>query len=414
MRRLFWIGLLAAPLWAQQPVSQAPDCSVPFFFSQSTGTSASFDNRYQGCSNWTLVYSASNASVVSIGMNSASDNNGVPGAFAPFGSVLTNAAFSNVTVPGYVPWLNVTGSFTFGVSPAGFVQGTVIGWRPGPDSGGGGGGGSTVNNCATNYTADPSGQIDSTAALQACIDSMAPGGANDGASVAIPPSISPNFFYLCTGQLNWDSVIHGKIILQTGAALQGCALPPSNLGTWVVDETTPSVTIWGTLSLPNVTSAAYQTYQVCNPATFSCSAIFNTSPLGMQVSPVGLWGTSVATIPGTYSAGQTAAIGSSGSPILLYTTPATPSVQNYTFCHSVTAISTAADPGAAQLVLAWTDIAVHAQTFSGPTVNLGTNGVNGSQCINITPRAATNINFYTTYTASGTSIYGASGTLRPQ
>lgn len=418
---LLFVSLSA---FAQQGTQRAPDCNIPFKFTAGSATSLpAFDNRLIACNTWTLSYSAYNASAVSILINSAPDAGNTPGTFSAFSSLLTNTSYAITTVSAFVPWVQVSGTFTF--SAGGFVQGTVVGWRPGPIGGGGGGGGSTgTNSCVSNFAADPTGATDSTVALQNCINSLAPGGTNDGGFVIIPPSTSPNFYYLCTGLLTWGSggnpVIHGKIVLQTGAALQGCALPGSTSATWVDDQTTSSLTVWGTLATPSTTTQFAQAYQICNSAAV-CQVLSyggTTGPAGYaQLSPIGLWYTSVAIIPASYGSGQVAAIGSSGSPVTLYTTPASPpNLQNYEFCVSLTALNTPgpADLGNVVFTLGWTDVAANAETWTAPVLNVGTKSINAGGCYPITPKAATAITFYTTYSSSGTAQYGVTGFLKPE
>lgn len=131
MRKL--LGLLLACAFAalaQQATPQTPDCQLQFILTATSANSTNFDNRFIGCNVWTLSYTAYNASVVSVQMNSAPDAGGVPGTWTIFGVALTNTSYSSEAQSAYTPWLQVASTITF--SAGGFVKGVVVGWRPGP------------------------------------------------------------------------------------------------------------------------------------------------------------------------------------------------------------------------------------------------------------------------------------------
>ena len=127
MRRMLLCAILSLRVFGQQAITHSPDCLLRFNLA-ATGNSANLDNRMVGCSTWTVSYSAYNASAVTLTMQSAPDAGNTPGTFAGFGSGLTSTTYASTSQTGYVPWLNVTGTFTF--TAGGFVRGSVVGWRP--------------------------------------------------------------------------------------------------------------------------------------------------------------------------------------------------------------------------------------------------------------------------------------------
>ncbi len=73
----------------------------------------------------------------------------------------------------------------------------------------------------TAFGADPTGAVDSTLALTACMASLAPGGINANAFIIVPPGI-----YTCGGgPLPITGILHGEVWVQSGAFLNGCTPP---------------------------------------------------------------------------------------------------------------------------------------------------------------------------------------------
>ncbi|MFN7996952.1 MAG: hypothetical protein U0Q18_25280 [Bryobacteraceae bacterium] len=134
--------IVTGALYAQsgfQPVP--PDCSLPFQFS-TTGVSVNYNNIFNGCNSWTIVYSTYNVNVLTgITVQQAPDNGGTPGSWTTFGAgPYTTTPFGTSGILGYVPWVRVSATVTF--NTGGYISGVLIGWKPGHSSGGGGGGGS--------------------------------------------------------------------------------------------------------------------------------------------------------------------------------------------------------------------------------------------------------------------------------
>src|ERR1700678_1647713 len=137
-----WLILAAiagGPLFAQQ-VSPPPDCVVQFSFTSTGGTTVPFSNRFIGCQNWYVGYSTYNTSGLSLTVQSAPDAGGTPGAFVSFIGPETALPYGSGNATGtFVPWVQITETATF--TAGGFINGTLIGWKPGRNSGGNGGGG---------------------------------------------------------------------------------------------------------------------------------------------------------------------------------------------------------------------------------------------------------------------------------
>ncbi len=143
MKRLIialWFTLTI--MYAQQPTPVTPTakCVIPFTFTTS-GThmpsTTGYDNRQTGCDTWTLQYSSTGFSVVSLLVESAPalSNNppGTPNTYVTFaGSVSSginpNTAITQAesTFSGFYPWMRITLTAT-GV---GRVVGVLIGTNP--------------------------------------------------------------------------------------------------------------------------------------------------------------------------------------------------------------------------------------------------------------------------------------------
>jgi hypothetical protein len=129
--------------WAQpvQNVNVAPACQMFFSFA-AIGTTASYDNRTNGCDFWVISYSSFTfAGPLSMGVQRAANAAGsVPGAFANYAGAEVVAGINPNTsivgaetqISGYNPWVRVNLSATG--AGAGLVVGTIYGWRTGPPS----------------------------------------------------------------------------------------------------------------------------------------------------------------------------------------------------------------------------------------------------------------------------------------
>ena len=130
--------LCSVPVLAQQPsqtVTVTPDCIVSFSFTSAT-TGVAIDNRYKGCTSWTLSYASTGFTVVSLTVQSAPDNSGVPGTWATFaGSVVTginpNTAITQAStvLSGYEPWVRANLATATG---SGTLVGALYGYREPP------------------------------------------------------------------------------------------------------------------------------------------------------------------------------------------------------------------------------------------------------------------------------------------
>ena len=140
---LLLLAALAVIVRAQpvQNVNVAPACQQFFSFA-AVGTSASYDNRTNGCDFWVISYS----SIVFAGPLSLSVQRapnaagGVPGVWADYAGAQVIAGINPNTsivgaeaqMTGYYPWIRVNLSATG--AGAGTVVGTLYGWRTGPPS----------------------------------------------------------------------------------------------------------------------------------------------------------------------------------------------------------------------------------------------------------------------------------------
>ena len=176
MKKLLLLLLLSfAPLFAQTRIT--PDCVVTFTFTTTgntpnTGTCAGPNGapNGNGISSWILVYYVSGFSGISIVLQSAPDNAGVPGSWGTFaGTVLTNTQYpgSSGTNPntattsaftgfaGYYPWMRVN---LTSITGTGKVIGALYGYYNSTlaEAGSGGGGGSGCTSPCTVIQPTPS------------------------------------------------------------------------------------------------------------------------------------------------------------------------------------------------------------------------------------------------------------------
>ena len=136
----------------QQNVVVQPDCIATFVLS-GVGTQQ-INNLGAGCINWTVSYSSTGFSGLSLVVQDAPDSAGVPGAWVTFAGTTTGSnpntstTSATTTLVGYYPWMRVNVTSATGV---GKITGTLYGYKnaAGGGSGGGGGGSTTVTNFTT-------------------------------------------------------------------------------------------------------------------------------------------------------------------------------------------------------------------------------------------------------------------------
>lgn len=136
MKKLI-IAALAIPwlLPAQGLVRAVPDCQVEFNLTSASSSDA-LVNRLKGCVNWTIAYSSSGFSALTLTFQHAppnSTNGSVPGTWTTFGGTtvtganpMTTTTQTSSTFTGYYPYLRVTLS---GLTGSGAVVGVINGWR---------------------------------------------------------------------------------------------------------------------------------------------------------------------------------------------------------------------------------------------------------------------------------------------
>ena len=137
MRKAFlpFLFLLFFPFlsWGQTQ----PDCSIFFSFTAAgrTQPSGGFDNRQAGCTTWTISYSISGFSSITIALQGAPNNAGAPGSWAtyPNQTLITGSNPNTITsgadflrLYGYNPWVRIDLTAATG---SGVVTGSAFGYR---------------------------------------------------------------------------------------------------------------------------------------------------------------------------------------------------------------------------------------------------------------------------------------------
>lgn len=123
------------------PVLDSPPCVQYFTFTAAGDATVAYKNyssQLSGCNKWTLQYTSSGFSAVSVALQSAPDSSGVAGAFVTFAGTLVSGSNpgtatdqSEATFSGWYPWVRVTlGSAT----GSGTVRGKLIGQATVPGS----------------------------------------------------------------------------------------------------------------------------------------------------------------------------------------------------------------------------------------------------------------------------------------
>ena len=176
MKKLIYALFLLAGLAAAQ-TKVTPDCVIPFSFTTSGSTGNSTCGAPNGAPNgngiasWIVVYYNTGFSGLSVTVQSAADNSGVPGTYGTFaGTVLTSSQYPGSSgvnpntattsaftgLAGYYPWMRVTLS---GLTGSGKVTGALYGFYNSTlakAGSGGGGGGITVEGTANQIVFTPS------------------------------------------------------------------------------------------------------------------------------------------------------------------------------------------------------------------------------------------------------------------
>lgn len=143
MKRLFLFLIFlffSSEAFSQSQVLREADCVMPFNFTTAAGagttpapgSTTAFDNRYLGCTIWTMTFQVTGLSGNSIEFDGAPDSNGTAGSFTTWANLFTGAlpststTYSQVSGYGFAPWLKVTINSVMGT---GQVTGTLLGWR---------------------------------------------------------------------------------------------------------------------------------------------------------------------------------------------------------------------------------------------------------------------------------------------
>ena len=146
MKRILLLLSCSAALFAQpsQITYPQPDCRIVITnFTTLNQTSplspnAGLDNLQQGCNVWAMSISVSGFSGVTIALQSAPNNAGVPGTWVTFAgqsifsaspnnaNPITSSTQAYVWLTGYNPWVRVQMT---AITGSGTVWGSVFGWR---------------------------------------------------------------------------------------------------------------------------------------------------------------------------------------------------------------------------------------------------------------------------------------------
>ena len=129
---------------ANQSVVVQPDCIVAFTFT-ATG-SRQFDNRAGSCSTWVVNYYSTGFSALSLVLETAPDNNGVPGSWSTFtaatgsnpNTTTTSAQSTFGTTTSFYPWVRIR---LASVTGTGTIRGAFFAYKLSAKSASGSGGG---------------------------------------------------------------------------------------------------------------------------------------------------------------------------------------------------------------------------------------------------------------------------------
>jgi len=146
----------------QQQPSQArkPDCLLYLPpLTQSVQNSLTIDNRTVGCYTWAFSYLSNGFTGETVTVQSAPDNNGVPGTWVTFvgtatvgANPMTATTYASVQLTGYNPWVRINLN---GITGTGTVRGILTGFLPGSSSSAGGSGTVTSITATAPLTAAP-------------------------------------------------------------------------------------------------------------------------------------------------------------------------------------------------------------------------------------------------------------------
>jgi len=130
------LALVATQAFAQTPVSveqTKPDCLLYFVLTGATANSGQFDNRQIACTTWTVAYTSSIYTALTLTVQDAPDASGAPGAWVAFAGAVLSGVNPNValtqaatSLSGYYPWMRVR--LTGGVA-AGTIRGVLYGFK---------------------------------------------------------------------------------------------------------------------------------------------------------------------------------------------------------------------------------------------------------------------------------------------
>jgi hypothetical protein len=144
----FFLSLLSAQQTGNVVVQ--PDCVQNFTFT-ANGSTTAYNAISSACLNWNMSYESTGFSALSLVVETAPNNGGVPGSWTTFTAASgsnpnTTTTSASSTFAGFFPFIRITLSSSTGT---GTIKGTLYGYKNGSGGGSGGGGGSST---ITNFT----------------------------------------------------------------------------------------------------------------------------------------------------------------------------------------------------------------------------------------------------------------------
>lgn len=317
---LLALAVIALPAFAQPDPSA--DCVLNFNFT-AAGNSATFNNTQANCVSWTLVYSSTGFTGLSLTFQSA-DGTTTPASFGAFAGSVVSGMDPNTSTTGAItvykngnvatPFVNVNLSMLMGT---GRVIGVVKGWTTGHTGGSGTAGGGGSGGCS------PLGGPGVVQASDGAGDCEATSITDDGSTVAITePVIAPSLQVgtgTTSGFIVYPQGTAPSLSLSNAFTLYAPASIPSSYQ-WVLPaadaagaivsngSATPGtlsiVGFSGTGNIAKTTNPAFTTPNLGTP-----SAVVLTHGTGLLIGGLTGLGTGVGTA-------LAISIGSAGAPVL--------------------------------------------------------------------------------------------------
>lgn len=126
--------LISSACFGQMQVQDTPDCQIGLDSNGVNTDSVVIDNRFIGCTSWTLYYSSTGFSAESLEFQSAPDSSGAPGAFVTWANIDSGSSLPLTSTTGgqvmgfrFQPWAKIHINSTTGT---GRIIAKLIGYKP--------------------------------------------------------------------------------------------------------------------------------------------------------------------------------------------------------------------------------------------------------------------------------------------